>query len=128
MITQNIVKSFVAAEAITEFALVSLDGNGKIVICDAATDNKCMGVAQRACSTGETVDVVIFGLTRVISDGAITFATTPLLGANPNGKVQPAASAGEYPVCRVIPNINQASSSDGEQILVLFFGPSIVVA
>ena len=59
MQTQNIVESFVAAEAITEFALVSIDGNGKITITDAGTEIGCVGVAQRACSAGETVEVVV---------------------------------------------------------------------
>ena len=46
--TDNLV-SFVAGEAITEFAIVSLNGDGKVVITDAATDNNVVGVAQRAC-------------------------------------------------------------------------------
>ena len=33
MITQNIVKSFVAASTITEFDVVKFDANGKIAQC-----------------------------------------------------------------------------------------------
>ena len=58
--TDNIV-SFVAAEAITEFALVSADVNGKITITDAATENNCQGIAQRACSAGDSVEVLLLG-------------------------------------------------------------------
>ena len=122
MQTQNIVVSFVAAEAITEFALVSIDANGKITITDAGTDAKCVGVAQRACSTGEVTDVLVHGVTRAISAGALTFATTPILAATTDGKVEAVASS-DYPVARVLPNINQTSSAAGEQINVFFFGP-----
>lgn len=122
MQTQNIVQSFVAAEAITEYALVSIDANGKVTITDAGTDAKCVGVAQRACDSGDVVDVVISGVTRVISAGNLTFATTPILAATTDGKVEAVASA-DYAVARVLPNINQTSSAADEQINVLFFGP-----
>ena len=130
MQTQNIVQSFVAAEAITEFALVSIDGNGKVTITDAGTEIGCVGVAQRACDAGDTVDVVVFGTTKVIASTGITFNTTPLLTATTNGEVKAVAgSANEYPVCRVLPNINQTSTAaQGEQFLVLFVGPSVVKA
>ena len=129
MQTQNIVQSFVAAEAITEFALVSIDGNGKVTITDAGTEIGCVGVAQRACSAGETVDVVVFGTTRVIASGSLTFATTPLLTGAANGQVAAVSgSSNEYPVARILPNINQTSASANEQLLVLFTGPSVVKA
>lgn len=128
MQTQNIVESFVAAEAITEFALVSIDANGKITITDAGTEIGCVGVAQRACAAGDTVEVVIHGTTRVIASAALTFGTTPILTGAANGEVA-AVTAGDYPVCRVLPNINQKSTAaQGEQFLVLFTGPSVVKA
>ena len=128
MQTQNIVQSFVAAEAITEFALVSIDANGKITITDAGTEIGCVGVAQRACAAGDTVEVVIHGTTRVIASAALTFGTTPILTGAANGEVA-AVTAGDYPVCRVLPNINQKSTAaQGEQFLVLFTGPSVVKA
>jgi hypothetical protein len=128
MQTQNIVESFVAAEAITEFALVSIDANGKITITDAGTEIGCVGVAQRACSAGDTVEVVIHGTTRVIASDALVFGTTPILTGAANGEVA-AVTSGKYPVCRVLPNINQKSTAaQGEQFLVLFTGPSVVKA
>tara|TARA_R100001463_G_scaffold11549_1_gene32266 strand:- start:504 stop:890 length:387 start_codon:yes stop_codon:yes gene_type:complete len=128
MQTQNIVESFVAAEAITEFALVSIDANGKITITDAGTEIGCVGVAQRACSAGDTVEVVIHGTTRVIASTGLTFGTTPLLTGAANGQVA-AVTQGKYPVCRALPNINQKSTAaQGEQFLVLFTGPSVVKA
>ena len=123
--TDNIL-SFVAAEAITEYAIVSLNAAGKVVITDAATDPNAIGVAQRACESGEPVDVVIHGITRVIAGESLTFNSTPLLAAALGGKVQ-ACEPGDttfYQLARVIPNANQTSASAGDQIKVLFTGPS----
>tara|TARA_R100001440_G_scaffold3492_1_gene8547 strand:- start:671 stop:1057 length:387 start_codon:yes stop_codon:yes gene_type:complete len=128
MQTQNIVQTFVAAEAITEFALVSIDANGKITITDAGTEIGCVGVAQRACNAGDTVEVVVFGTTKVIAGGALTFNSTPLLTGAANGQVA-AVTSSDFPVCRILPNINQTSTAGaGEQLLVLFTGPSVVKA
>lgn len=123
--TDNIL-SFVAAEAITEYAIVSLNAAGKVVITDAATDANAIGVAQRACASGESVEVMIQGVTRVIAGEPLTFNSTPLLAAAADGKVQ-ACEAGDttfYQIARVLPNINQVSASAGDQIKVLFTGPN----
>ena len=123
--TDNIL-SFVAAEAITEYAIVSLNAAGKVVITDAATDANAIGVAQRACASGESVEVMIQGITRVIAGESLTFNSTPLLAAAADGKVQ-ACEAGDttfYQIARVLPNINQVSASAGDQIKVLFTGPN----
>ena len=77
MADTQIIQSFIAASAITEFALVSIDANGKVAVTTSGGDVACVGVAQRAASAGEAVDVVIHGLTRVIAGGAITFNTSP---------------------------------------------------
>ena len=123
--TDNIL-SFVAAEAITEYAIVSLNAGGKVVITDAATDANAIGVAQRACASGESVEVMIQGVTRVIASETITFNSTPLLAAAADGKVQPceASDTTFYQLARVIPNVNQVSASAGDQIKVLFVGPT----
>ncbi|QDP59414.1 MAG: hypothetical protein Unbinned2299contig1001_31 [Prokaryotic dsDNA virus sp.] len=123
--TDNLV-SFVSAEAITEYAIVSLNAAGKVVITTAATDEKVVGVAQRACASGESVEVLVSGITRVIAGDTITFSTSPILSATTGGKVQPCESGDTtfYPIARVIPNINQTSASSGDQIKVLFVGPT----
>jgi hypothetical protein len=82
----NIIKSFVAAEAITEFALVSVNTAGKIVITDAADDARCIGVAQRACNSGDSVEVLVQGTSRVIA-GATIANTVSLVMAATDGKV-----------------------------------------
>ena len=123
--TDNIL-SFVAAEAITEYAIVSLNAAGKVVITDAATDANAIGVAQRACASGESVEVMIQGVTRVIAGESLTFNSTPLLAAATDGKVQAceASDTTFYQIARVLPNINQVSASAGDQIKVLFVGPT----
>ena len=122
----NCVKSFIASGAITEYAVVSMDGDGKVQVTTAATDVAVVGVAQRAASAGDAVDVVVYGETRVIAGESITFNSTPLLAATTAGKVQsvdPAADATFFQIARAIPNINQTSAADGVQFLAFFTGP-----
>lgn len=115
--------SFVAAEAITEFALVSVNTAGKVVITDAATDDRCIGVAQRACNSGDSVDVLVQGTSRVIA-GATIANTVSLVMATTDGKVATHATTGNYSIGQILPNINQVSSSAGDQILIKFTGPN----
>ena len=123
--TDNII-SFIAAEAITEYALVSVDTAGKIVITDAATDRRCVGVAQRACSAGDSVEVKVSGLTRVIAGNTIANSVS-LVMADTNGKVITHATSGNFSIGQIIPNINQVSSVANDQILINFTGPQNLV-
>ena len=125
---QNIVKSFVCASAVTEFAIVAIDANGKIVVATDATSPAVVGVAQRAASAGDSVEVCVFGLTRVIAGGSLTFVTTPLLAVTTAGKVKSGLASGDYAVARVMPNINQTSAAANDQLVVLFTGPTTVNA
>ena len=125
---QNIVKSFICASAVTEFALVAIDANGKIAVATDATSPAVVGVAQRAASAGDAVEVCVFGLTRVIAGGSLTFLSTPLLAVTTDGKVKSGLSSGDYAVARVLPNINQVSAAANEQLLAFFFGPTTVNA
>ena len=118
----NIIVSFVAAEAITEFALVSVNTAGKIVITDAATDARCVGIAQRACASGDAVEVLVQGVSRVIAGGTIA-NTVSLVMADTDGKVLTHATSGNYSIGQILPNINQTSASASDQILIKFTGP-----
>jgi len=118
----NIIVSFVAAEAITEFALVSVNTAGKIVITDAATDARCVGIAQRACASGDAVEVLVQGVSRVIAGGTIA-NTVSLVMADTDGKVLTHATTGNYSIGQILPNINQTSASASDQILIKFTGP-----
>ena len=118
----NIINSFVAAEAITEFALVSVNTAGKIVITGAATDARCVGIAQRACASGDSVEVLVQGVSRVIA-GATIANTVSLVMADTDGKVVTHATTGNYSIGQILPNINQTSASASDQILIKFTGP-----
>jgi hypothetical protein len=119
----NIIKTFVASEAITEFALVSSTTDGKIAITDAATDARCIGVAQRACASGEVVEVLVQGESRVIAGDTIA-NTVSLVMADSDGNVVAHATSGNYAIGQILPNVNQASSSADDQILIKFTGPN----
>lgn len=119
----NIIKTFVASEAITEFALVSSTTDGKIAITDAATDARCIGVAQRACASGEVVEVLVQGESRVIAGDAIA-NTVSLVMADTDGNVVAHATSGNYAIGQILPNVNQASASADDQILIKFTGPN----
>ena len=124
--TDNI-KSFIAGGAITEYALVSLDADGKVQVTAIGTDKTCVGIAQRAAAAGEPVEVVIYGLSRAIAGNNITANTEPRLKwvTAATGRLEAVAS-GDFAVCRMIPNINQKSAAAGDQILVMFHGPIVV--
>ncbi len=123
----NIVQSFIAAGTITEFALVSIDGNGKVAVTTAATDKACVGVAQRGASAGEPVDVIISGVSRVIAGGSITFNTASLVMATTAGKLLTHATSGSYAIGRIIPNINQTSAAANDQFSIVFTGPNNLI-
>lgn len=115
----QIVKTFVCASAVTEFALVAIDSAGKIAVATDPTANTIVGVAQRAGDAGDVVDVVIAGETRVIAGGSITITSSTVLAVTTAGAVQAAASS-HYPVGFSLPNINQTSVALNEQFSILF--------
>ena len=115
----QIIKSFICASAVTEFALVAIDSAGKVAIATDPTANTIIGVAQRAADAGDPVDVVIFGETRVIANGSLTLTSNTVLSVTTDGEVQAAAST-HYPVGFTLPNINQTSASANEQIVICF--------
>ena len=75
----QLIKSFVCASAVTEFALVAIDSAGKIAVASDPTANTIIGVAQRAGSAGDVVDVVVSGETRVIAGGSLTLTSDTVL-------------------------------------------------
>lgn len=122
--TDNMI-SFVAASAITEFRLVSVDSDGKVALTTAATDDSCVGIAQRAASAGEVVDVIVSGISRAVAGDAIEPETTTLLMVDANAELVPLVKgSGNFSMARILPNINHHSPADGDQIKVVFTGPS----
>ena len=61
MAEQNIVKSYIAGEAITEFALVKVHTDGTVYLAGASDGANIVGVAQRAAASGDIVEVVVHG-------------------------------------------------------------------
>lgn len=131
MLTQNIVVSYVAASTISEFDLVKFDADGKIAQCGAAdsTSALILGIAQRGGSAGDSIDVLVHGVSRAKLGLIAAFENSAdcLLTAAASGKLD-SATSGDYVVARVLPNINSTASADNDQAQVLFTGPSIVVA
>ena len=131
MQTQNIVKSFVCASTVSEFDLVKFDADGKIAQCGAADSTSALivGIAQRGGAAGDSVDVLVFGVSRAKLGTIAAFenAADCLLTAAASGKLD-SATSGDYVVARVLPNINSTAAADNDQAEVLFVGPSTVVA
>ena len=124
MANTDYIITLVAAEAITEYALVSVNSDGKATITDAATENNCIGIAQRGCDSGDVVEIIALGKSRAIAGGNIAPATMNQLMATTDGKlIAFDGAADKYAVARMIPNINQTSAADGDQISVIFTGP-----
>lgn len=122
----NCTRTFIADGAITEYAVVSMTAAGKVSVTTAATDVAVVGVAQRACASGDAVEVIVHGETRVIAGESITFNSAPLLAATTAGKVQSVNPSGDpsfFQIARALPNINQTSAAADVQFLAFFTGP-----
>jgi hypothetical protein len=124
MAEQNIVKSYIAGGAITEFALVKLETDGDIVVAGASDGANIIGVAQRAASTGDIVDVVVHGLTRAVIDSTIdlTSAVALPVQCGDNGHLD-ANAAGGYGIGYLIPAKANLELASGEQVEIIFNGP-----
>jgi len=123
----NIVKSFVADGAITEFALVSSTTAGKVSVTTLASDARCIGIAQRACADGEAVEVLVQGESRVIAGTNGLANTVSLVMATTAGAVLAHGTSGNYSIGQILPNINQASASANDQVLIKFTGPQNLI-
>ena len=116
-----------AAEAITALQAVIMDANGKAALADGTTGEQADGIAQRSASTGDVVEVVIFGRTKAIAGDTLTAGTHSLLMVETGtARLIPwADGAGtEYSVARVIYNQNATSYADGDEIEIIFTGAS----
>ena len=122
--TDNMI-SFIAGGTITEYSLVAVDAAGKVQMTSSSSSEAAVGIAQRAASAGDAVDVIVSGITRAIAGDAIEPETTSLLMASASGNLAPfVKGSGNFSIARVIPNINHHSPASGDQITVVFTGPS----
>jgi len=83
---QPIKYSFKAGGTITQYYFVKMSADNTVVVCSAVTD-KPIGIAQAGASSGDTVEVVIAGVTKVNSDAALTYGN--LIGTSADGQVAP---------------------------------------
>lgn len=119
--------TLIAAEAITALQAVVIDSNGKAALADGTTGEQADGIAQRSASTGDAVEVVIFGRTKALAGDAIEAGTDSLLMVETaTARLIPWANGGgtEYAVARVIYNQNVTAYADGDEIEVIFTGAS----
>ena len=125
--TNNIV-SYIAATALDAYEVVKVDTDGKAALPASGSDDAVIGVTQRTVAAGDPVDVLIYGITRAKAGAALTLTTDNLLMAANDGELV-VATASNFPVARTLPNMNQKSTAGaGEEIFVMFFGPSVVKA
>jgi len=119
---KSIYKSFIASASITAFQLVKFDNAGKVTPCTASTDVP-VGVSQQTVSSGDIVNVLILGLTRVIAGETLASGTDYFVMPGLAGKVYAYASAGagvQIAVGRYLPNDVNTGGSNNEQIEILF--------
>ena len=62
---------FTAGASITTGQVVYLSGTKEVSPAATANSSKVVGVADNDASAGDSVDVVIYGITTVVADGAI---------------------------------------------------------
>jgi hypothetical protein len=119
--------TFEAAEAIVALQAVKIDANGKVALADGTTGELADGIAQRSASTGDVVEVVVFGRTKALAGDTLTAGTHSLLMVETaTARLIPWANGAgtEYSVARVLFNQNATSYADGDEIEVIFTGAS----
>lgn len=96
--------TFVAAADLSaaQYKFVELDANGKVTVCNAATDIP-VGVLQNDPASGEAATVRVFGISKVAADAALTIGN--LIGTSADGQADaktPGTDTTEYVVGRVL--------------------------
>lgn len=93
-----------------QYYYVKVNSTDGVVICAAATDVP-HGILQNAPLSGETAEVMLFGISKVVSGG--TIAVGALVGTDGNGKADSktvSTDATEYVVGRYIGTAAAAAS------------------
>lgn len=80
----RITVTFTAGEALSEGDVVYISGTNEVKKATESEDSKVIGVADHAANAGDPVDVVIYGVKEVVTDGPIS----------PGDTVGPASIAG----------------------------------
>ena len=120
------IKTFIASSNLTEYQLVKVDVNGKVLPCSASTDLP-IGVCQRSVSAGEPVEIIVQGETTAISGGVLISGSTHFLQSDASGRcvAYASADAGTQIIAgRWIPT-DAAASAAANQYIQIVFNPAI---
>lgn len=111
---------FEAAEDLSakQYYFVKLDGDGKIVAPTAVTD-QVIGVLQNDPDTGEMGSVMIFGVSKVVADAAITLGD--IIGTSLDGQAQTAVAT-QYSCGKALETVTGVG-----QIFKALIGPGFIV-
>ena len=124
---QSIFATFEAAGTITEYAAVKLNSDNKIIVSTTAVEPSIIGIAQSAGTSGDMINVCVFGRTRMVAGAAITPATANQLMADASGQMKDATST-HFVVGSALPSTADLAYASGEQFEGLFTPPRIVKA
>jgi hypothetical protein len=98
-----------------QFKCVELSAEDQVDTCDGTTDF-VLGVLQNKPLAGEAAEVMIYGVTKAVSDGTTPISVGDPLGVDTSGRVvKITAAAGAKSLGRAL----QASSAAGTIISVL---------
>ncbi len=125
MSTENAIfrKSYVAAEDLSsyQYHFVALNSNKQIKLLDTANEIP-LGVLQDAPTSGQAGSVMLFGISKVVANGALTVPTwvkPEFVSVSDCGKAQDAGT--NWMAARGI--IVEASSAEDDLASVLLTGP-----
>lgn len=113
--------SFLAGATVGINRMVQLSTTADTVIVTSAITDLAIGVALNAASTGELVEVAIFGVQKVVASGAITIFDQVMPTASGAGKVVTAGGA-TAKSCGIA---LKAAATDGDTIEVLLHTPNV---
>jgi hypothetical protein len=123
----QIYATFEAAGTITEYAAVLLDAANKIIVTTNGSDPSIIGIAQSAAVSGDLVNVVVSGKTRMVAGAAVVPATNNQLMTTANGRIIVATST-NFVTASAIPSSQDAAYAAGEQFIGIFQPPQVVKA
>jgi len=123
----QIYATFEAAGTITEYAAVLLDAANKIIVTTNGSDPSIIGIAQSAAVSGDMVNVVVSGKTRMVAGAAVVPATNNQLMTTANGRIIVATST-NFVTASAIPSSQDTAYAAGEQFIGIFQPPQVVKA
>lgn len=113
--------SFIAGGTIGINRAVKLDSTvGQVVVCSAITDI-AIGTAINSASSGEMVNVQLFGKAKVVASAAISVGAEVMPTGSGSGKVSTASGATAVSMGLCL----EAAGADGDTIEILLACPNV---